>query len=67
MRSIDFTRATSAAWSTGLVRYSSAPASSPATMSLESAFAVTMMIGMKGSAASALRRRQTSRPSSLAS
>ena len=48
MRSIDLTRATSAAWSTGFVRYSSAPASSPATTSCESVFAVTMMIGMNG-------------------
>ena len=39
-RSIDLTRATSDVWSTGLVRYSSAPASSPATTSLVSALAV---------------------------
>ena len=52
MRSIDFTRATSAAWSTGFVRYSSAPASRPATMSFGSPLAVTRMIGMNGRAAS---------------
>ena len=49
MRSTDLTRATSAIWSTGLVRYSSAPASSPATTSLLSALAVTRMIGVNGS------------------
>jgi hypothetical protein len=35
-RRTDLTLARSAAWSTGFVRYSSAPASSPATMSLVS-------------------------------
>ena len=53
-RSTDLTRATSAIWSIGLVRYSSAPASRPATTSLESALAVHRMIGMNGSVASAL-------------
>ncbi len=65
MRSIDLTRATSAAWSTGLVRYSSPPASSAATTSFGSDFAVTRTIGMNGSDASARSRRQTSMPSSL--
>ena len=62
---MDLTRATSAAWSTGFVRYSSAPASSPATTSFGSALAVTMMIGMNGRDGSAFRRRQTSMPSSF--
>ncbi len=48
IRSIERTRAASAAWSTGFVRYSSPPASSPATTSFESAIAVTMMIGVNG-------------------
>ena len=65
MRSIERTRATSAAWSTGLVRYSSPPASSPATTSLVSAIAVTRMIGVNGNAGSARSRLQTSMPSSL--
>jgi hypothetical protein len=40
MRSIERTRATSAAWSAGLVRYSSAPALSPMKTSRESVRAV---------------------------
>ena len=62
-RSTALTRATSAIWSIGLVRYSSAPASSPATTSLESALAVHRMIGMNGIVASLLSRLQTSMPS----
>ena len=64
-RSIDFTRATSEVWSTGFVRYSSAPASSPATTSLLSVLAVTRMIGMNGRLASALSRLVAAMPSSL--
>ena len=62
-RSAALTRATSAIWSIGLVRYSSAPASSPATTSLEFALAVHRMIGVNGIAASFLIRLQTSMPS----
>ena len=65
IRSIDFTLATSAIWSTGLVRYSSPPASRPATTSFGSALAVTMMIGVNGKEGSARSCRQTSSPSTL--
>src|ERR1051326_4625455 len=65
MRSTDRTRATSDAWSMGFVRYSSAPASSPATTSLVSDLDVTRMMGMNGRVASPLMRRHTSTPSSL--
>src|SRR5439155_1695217 len=65
IRSIERTRAERAAWSTGLVRYSSAPASSPATMSFASVMAVTRMIGVKAGPCSFLSRRQTSIPSTF--
>ena len=65
MRSIERTRAESAAWSTGLVRYSSAPASSPATMSFASVMAVTRMIGVNEAPCAAFSRRQTVMPSSF--
>src|SRR2546425_726802 len=59
------TRAERAAWSTGLVRYSSAPASSPATMSFASVIAVTRMIGVNEGSGIAFSRRQTSIPSTF--
>ena len=65
IRSIDLTRATSAVWSTGFVRYSSPPASRPATTSFGSAFAVTMMIGVNGNDGSDRSRRHTSSPSTF--
>ena len=63
IRSMERTRATSAAWSMGLVRYSSAPALSPVTTSCESVRAVTMMIGTNPNVESPFNRRQTSKPS----
>jgi hypothetical protein len=57
------TRVISAMSSTGLVRKSSAPASSPFTRSDGWSSAVTMITGMCRVRGSALSRRQTSKPS----
>ena len=58
-----FTRVISAMSSTGLVRKSSAPASSPLTRSAGWSSAVTMMTGICCVRGSAFSRRQTSNPS----
>src|SRR5712671_2107341 len=57
------TRALSTTSDTGLVRKSSAPASSPRTRSAGLSSAVTITTGMKCVAGLAFRRRQTSKPS----
>jgi hypothetical protein len=56
------TRARSVTSSTGLVRKSSAPASSPAIFDARSESVVTSRTGMSAVSGSALIRRQTSRP-----
>src|SRR5215469_326787 len=62
-RTSERTRAKSAISLTGLERKSSAPASSPRTRSAASVSAVTITTGMSAVRASALSRRQTSKPS----
>ena len=62
-RASERTRAISATSDTGLVRKSSAPASSPRTRSDGWSSAVTMTTGMWCVAGLLLRRRQTSKPS----
>src|SRR3954451_19899999 len=57
------TRAISTTSDTGLVRKSSAPASSPRTRSVGLSSAVTITTGMKCVAGLAFNRRQTSKPS----
>ena len=64
-RTSERTRAKSAMSLTGLVRKSSAPASSPRTRSDVSDSAVTITTGMSAVASSAFRRRHTSKPSSF--
>src|SRR5690606_3611394 len=61
-RTSERTRASSARSSTGLVRNSSAPASSPSTRSSGRSSAVTITTGMCVQRGSALIRRQTSKP-----
>src|SRR5216684_781887 len=62
-RTSERTRAKSAMSLTGLVRKSSAPASSPVSRSAASDRAVTMTTGICAVVGSALSRRQTSKPS----